>query len=106
MNDNMQAKLKPISVALFYAIAFSFAQAAFADETPSDVEVDSTGTTSSQSSSININTEVNNLSTGSVDGAALPSGSESLGFDQNPDNSSPNLPTVSTSSDDGNVVEP
>lgn len=88
----MQANLKPISVALFYAIAFTFAQAAFADETKT----------------VSTTTEVNNLSTNSVDGETLPSGSSSLGFDQTPDNSNsdPNLPTVSTSSDDGNTVEP
>ncbi|MBP7864045.1 hypothetical protein KA183_20335 [bacterium] len=88
----MQANLKPISVALFYAIAFTFAQAAFGDETKT----------------VPTTTEVNNLSTNSVDGEALPSGSNSLGFDQTPDNSKsdPNLPTVSTSSDDGNTVEP
>ncbi len=102
MNDNMQAKLKPITVALFYAIAFAFAQAAFADET----KVEST--TTSTNTSTTTTTEVNNLSTNSVDGEALPSGSSSLGFDPNPDssNSDPNLPTVSTSSDDGNTVDP
>ncbi len=95
MNDNMQAKLKPITVALFYAIAFAFVQAALADET----KVESTITTT---------TQVNNLSTNSVDAEALPSGSSSLGFDPNPDSSNqdPNLPTVSTSSDDGNTVDP
>lgn len=101
MNDNMQAKLKPISVALFYAIAIAFAQSAFADETQA-------GSTTTINESVTTSTQVNNLSTNSVDGEALPSGSSSLGFDQNPDSSScdPKLPTVSTSSDDGNTVDP
>lgn len=98
MNHIMQTKLKPISVVLFYAIAFTFAQPAFADETDS--------TTTTNQSVTTTTTEVNNLSTGSVDGEAFPSGGSSLGFDQNPVDSNVNLPTVSTSSDDGNCTDP
>ncbi|MCW5824112.1 MAG: hypothetical protein KIT34_15005 [Cyanobacteria bacterium TGS_CYA1] len=99
----MQTKVKPLSVVLFYAIAFTFAQPAIAEETESN---STTTTTTTTNQSVTTTTEVNNLSTGSVDQEALPSGANSLGFDQNPVNSNANLPTVSTSSDDGNCTDP